>query len=117
MDHGTVLSRHVSFVVASALPSRIMVALREANMDLSAVAATEGVRKLDFSFGRVGTEEGVDEAILEGFGADGFPPEFVWRRYLGTIRGASVFVILEALAAELPAGARPAPKAEHRRAR
>jgi len=113
MHHGLVLSRHVSFVVVSALPSRIMVALREANMDLSDVAATEGARKLDFSFGLAGTEEGIDEAILEGFGADGFPPEFAWRRYLGTIRGAPVFVILEALAAELPAG--PAKSKRERR--
>jgi hypothetical protein len=110
VHRGSVLSRHVSFVVPSALPSRIMVALREASMDLSDVVATEGVRKLDFSFGRTGTEKGVDEAILEGFGADGFPPEFVWRRYLGTIREAPVFVILEALASELPASpAKPKP--------
>ena len=115
-QRGSVLSRHVSFVVASALPSRIMVALREARMDLSDVAATEGVRKLDFSFGRAGTEKGVDEAILEGFGADRFPPDFVWRRYVGTMRGAPVFVILEALASELPASARQA-KRERCRAR
>jgi hypothetical protein len=104
VHQGSVLSRHVSFVLESALRSRILVALRDANMDLSDVTATEGVRKLDFSFGHAGTEDVVDEAILEGFGADGFPPDFVWRRYVGTMRGAPAFVILEALTANLSGG-------------
>jgi hypothetical protein len=79
-----------------------MAALREAHMDLREVVATERVQKLDFSFGRTGTEDSVDKAILEGFGADGFLPEFVWRRYVGTIREEPAFVILEALPVELP---------------
>jgi len=106
---GIVLSRHVSFVAASALPAGIGAALRDANMDLSDVVATERVRKLDFSFGRAGAEGCVDEAILEGFNADGFLPEFVWRRYVGTVREGPAFVILEALAEELPAGVRAKP--------
>jgi hypothetical protein len=106
VHRGSVLSRHVSFVTASSLSGWIMAALREAHMDLREVVATERVQKLDFSFGRTGTEDSVDKAILEGFGADGFLPEFVWRRYVGTIREEPAFVILEALPVELPPSGR-----------
>ena len=103
VHRGSVLSRHVSFVFESALAPRIMIALHEATMDLSDVAAMGGVRKLDFSFGRAGTQDEVDEAIFEGFGEDGFVSEFVWRRYVGMVGGTSAFVILEALPADLSA--------------
>jgi hypothetical protein len=103
---GLVLSRHVSFVVASALSAGMSAALRDANMDLSDVVAIERVRKVDISFGSAGAEGCIEEAILEGFGEDGFLPEFLWRRYVGMVRGVPAFVVLEALAAQLPAGVR-----------